>query len=253
MAKSCRRYFGDFSTNSLPTSRGGLDYRGPQKFLRAKLAKGRPQLCDGARSETRTDLCLSLPPCWQALANQRIALVGYFDLMASAIFVPLESEPAPRAHPLDVAAQRRFVHLKQFGQFRGPGLAAVGHCYQHAELTRLQSRVSQRAVIDSGDHPIQFADASTEACAFNALDNLAHTSLYMQVSGFCQGQIFAEAIAKSKYCSRNAIRRTSKRSEFTNVLGEESSGTALAWLSGRLIELSIRLKELRNSFREKRV
>src|SRR5258708_2742959 len=174
MAKSCRRYFADFSTDSLPTSRGGLDYRGPQKFLRAELAKGGPQLCDGARSETRTDLCLSLPPCRQAFADQRLALVGYFYQMTSAILVALEPQPAPRAHPLDVAAQRGFVHLKQFGQFRGPGLAAVGHCNQHAELTRLQSRVSQCAVIDSGDHAIQFADASTEACAFDSFDRFAH-------------------------------------------------------------------------------
>src|ERR1700690_488994 len=90
--------------------------------------------------------------------------------MASAIRVPHQPEPSPRAHPVDVAAERRLVHLKQFGQFGGPGLLSIGDRNEHAELAGLQSGAGQRSVIDRRDHAIQLADATTDANAFDTLD-----------------------------------------------------------------------------------
>src|SRR5271155_2215415 len=106
--------------------------------------------------------------------------------MASAIRVPLEPEPSPRAHSLNVAAERRLVHLKQLCQFRGPGLFPVGDHDEHAELARLQSGACQRSVIDRRDHPIQLADATTDTYAFHTLGLQAHSSLYMHAFAACQ-------------------------------------------------------------------
>src|SRR5580692_9515037 len=113
--------------------------------------------------------------------------------MAPAVALALEPEPAPRAHPLNITAQRRFIHLKVFCQFRGPGLSPVGNRDKHAELARLQSRACQRAVIDRGDHPIQLADASTDAYAFDSFDRFVHSSLYMHA--FAARQVAATLMA----------------------------------------------------------
>jgi hypothetical protein len=75
MAKCCPRHSAHSSTNS-------------------KLAKGGPQLGDGVHPKATTNFRLSLLPSWKAFANQRVALVGYFDQMAPAIRVLHEPQPA---------------------------------------------------------------------------------------------------------------------------------------------------------------
>jgi len=108
-------------------------------------------------------------PCWKGFANQRLALVCYFDQMATAIRLLHEPQPAPRTHPLHVAAERRFIQLEMLCQFRWPSLFSIGNRNQHAELAGLQSGVCKRAIIDRRDHPIQLAHATADADAFDTL------------------------------------------------------------------------------------
>src|SRR5208282_3319699 len=98
MVRSCRRYSARFSTNSVPPTASAGDSR-DKRISGAQLAKSRPQRSDTLRSQALTNLFLSSPPSWKAFADQRLALVRYFDQMASAIPAPLEPEPSPRAHP----------------------------------------------------------------------------------------------------------------------------------------------------------
>src|SRR5712671_5888184 len=89
--------------------------------------------------------------------------------MATAIRVLHEPQPAPGAHPLDVAAERRFIQLEMLCQLRWPSLFSIGDRNEHAELAGLQSGACKCAVIDRADHPIQLAHATTDAYAFDAL------------------------------------------------------------------------------------
>ena len=139
-----------------------------------KLAKGRPQRSDIVRSQALTDFFLSLLPGWHALANQGATLVGHFDQMAAPILVALEPQPTPSTHPLDISAERRFVHLQQFDQLGGPSLVSIGDRDQHAELAGLQSGARERAVVDCRDHPIQLAHTARHAYSLDHFDTVGH-------------------------------------------------------------------------------
>src|SRR5260370_18040495 len=68
---------------------------------------------------------LGLLPRWQALSQQRLTLLRYFDKMAAPILSGLEPEPALRIHSLNIAAEGRLVQLEQLGQPVGPSLSPV--------------------------------------------------------------------------------------------------------------------------------
>src|SRR5258708_22206637 len=97
--------------------------------------------------------------------------------MAAPILVLFKAKPAPRAHSLDVAANRRFVHLKQCCEFRWPDLFPAGYCDQHAELARLQSGAGQCAIINRRDHPIQLPDPTADAFPLDHFYLVDHRSI----------------------------------------------------------------------------
>ena len=90
--------------------------------------------------------------------------------MATAVRILYKPQPPPGAHPIHVAAERRFIQLEMLCQLRRPSLFSIGDRNQHTELAGFQSGLCQRAVIDCRDHAIQLADATTEAYAFNTLN-----------------------------------------------------------------------------------
>src|SRR5437016_3218716 len=91
---------------------------------------------------------LGLLPRWQALSQQRLTLLRYFDKMAAPILSGPEPEPALRIHSLNIAAEGRLVQLEQLGQLGGSSLSAVCDRHEDRKLAGLQSGACQCAVVD---------------------------------------------------------------------------------------------------------
>src|SRR5216683_3020346 len=147
---------------------------------------------------------LGLLPRWQALSQQRLTLLRYFDKMAAPVLSGLQPKPALRIHSLDIAAEGRLVQLEQLGQLGGSGQPAVCDRHEDRKLAGLQSGACQCAIVDRREHPIQLPNTTGNAFAFNPLGSFGHGSLYMQVTPICQAGPCVKVLAAMTHFATNS-------------------------------------------------
>src|SRR6266478_1704535 len=138
----------------------------PKKSAR-KPTNGRLQRSYSLCAQPLGHVLLGLLPRWQALSQQRLTLLRYFDKMAAPILSGLEPEPALRIHSLNIAADGRLVQLEQLGQLGGPSLSAVCDRHEDRKLAGLQAVITLRIVEfdELGEASFQLSQASSSSRA----------------------------------------------------------------------------------------
>ena len=112
---------------------------------------------------------LGLFPGRKCPLEQSFPSGGQAERLRPGILAGDDFQPIFNSHPLDVAAERGCVHLKDVADLAGLGEAKFRRYNQDVQLAHFQAQRAQGLVVQARDDPIQQAQAQGDATPGNVV------------------------------------------------------------------------------------